>query len=50
MAGQVEFMRAVGRLWGMSAEVGKRAAAASHDRPAALEQVLDRIHENLGLG
>lgn len=48
--GYVQFMCRVGSLNGTSAEAKENAVAAFHDRMAALERQLSRIHENLQLG
>ena len=48
--GYVEFMCQIGTLAGTSAEAKERALAAFHERLAALERQLGRIHDQLQLG
>ncbi len=47
--GYVQFMCAVNRLSGSSAEVKEKAVAAFYERLAAMEQELGRIQEQLQL-
>ena len=48
--GYVEFMCQIGNLGGTSGEAKEIAIAAFHERLAALERQLGRIHEELQLG
>jgi len=48
--GYVEFMCQIGTLAGTSAEAKETAVAAFHERLAALERQLGRIHDELQLG
>ena len=48
--GYVEFMCQIGNLGGTSAEAKETALVAFHERLAALERQLSRIHEELQLG
>ena len=48
--GYVQFICQIGNLAGTSAEAKERALAAFHERLAALERQLGRIHEELRLG
>jgi hypothetical protein len=48
--GYVQFMCQVGTLGGTSAEAKETAITAFHERLAALERQLARIHDELQLG
>ena len=48
--GYVQFMCQIGTLAGTSAEAREKAIAAFHERLAALERQLGRIHDELQLG
>jgi len=48
--GYVQFICQIGNLAGTSAEAKERALAAFHERLAALERQLGRIHDELQLG
>jgi hypothetical protein len=48
--GYIEFMCQIGNLGGTSGEAKEIAIAAFHERLAALERQLGRIHEELQLG
>jgi hypothetical protein len=48
--GYVQFMCQIGNLGGTSAEAKETAIAAFHERLAALERQLARIHDALQLG